>query len=181
MVWPLALETPVGDHKMNKYRDKMRRLKGEPVYPPSRGIKSQLSEHELQQLEVQLGYILPADYREFLQDYGFYLTLAVYPVKAAPGAPERTISMFYGSSEKSPEGLAAMFRTMCLDEDWPSEFLPMGSDAGSNQIAIALTGENRGKVYFFGNQSRDLYLVAESFDEFMNLLERNPETLDDDE
>ena len=63
--------------------------------------------------------------------------------------------------------------------DWPKELLPIGCDEGGNQICLALFGLRPGAIFFWRNapfpNKDNLYLIANSFDEFMHLLYRPDE------
>jgi hypothetical protein len=59
----------------------------------------------------------------------------------------------------------------------PPDMLPIGCDGGGNQMCICISGTNPDKVYFWYHDEAGspfdyscLYLIADSFDEFMRLL-----------
>jgi hypothetical protein len=61
--------------------------------------------------------------------------------------------------------------------------LPIGSDAGDNQICLGIKGDVRGKVYFWDHQGETIpggpmatnntFLIANSFEEFVMSLSLN--------
>ncbi|RYX80861.1 SMI1/KNR4 family protein [bacterium] len=61
----------------NKYDDIVKRIKSFNPDPP----RPPLTEEQLNELEAWHGYALPADYREFLRDYGGIGANAAYPLK----------------------------------------------------------------------------------------------------
>lgn len=62
---------------------------------------------------------------------------------------------------------------------WPPELLRIGCDAGGNQICLALFGLRSGAIFWWRmhpfDDQQNLYLIANSFDEFMHLLKRDSE------
>ena len=177
----------------NKYDSTVAQLRGQffkegLIVPP-------LHEEHLNRIEAQLGHHLPDDYREFLRDYaGVGFPSATFPMMEDGESRWASIFMFYGSS------LADIYhqgrRNFDLEDgykwypglrlvrnisvpvavmEWPEELLRIGSDQGGNEICLALFGFRPGAVFWWRNapfsDADNLYLVANSFDEFMHLIE----------
>lgn len=170
---------------MNRYDKRLRQLQGYFIGAAVGQQQHHLDEGQLAGVEAQLGAALPEDYREFLRDYGvFGIPMAVFPFKDEEDACG-SVEVFYGVMPSSPdldiitfyEGMRADV-IVALDEqevNWPSGWLPIGSDAGSNQVVLVIEGQNKGAVFLFDNQGARVHPVAASFDEFMHLLEPRPE------
>lgn len=180
----------------NKYAAIVAELKGR--YSDIEQVGLTLDEVHLSKIESQLGYRLPDDYRKFLRDYaGIIFNHAVYNINEDGYWTDETIFMFYGSTDE--ETLADNYhqgrQNYCLEDgyewypglhlvrdistpvalmEWPEELLPIGSDAGGNQICLSLFGLRPNAIFFWRNapfsDAQNLYLIADSFDEFMHLL-----------
>jgi len=177
----------------NKYEEIVENLDG---YPPSQGspaLPLPVSDEQLDKFEMELGFPLPADYREFLQDYsGYGFSNPVFPVVENGRLTTETVFAFYDASpvmyqasieNYDPDsdtvslylGLALVRSMMGVKEiGWPPELLPIACDMGGNQICLALSGLRPGAIFFWvnapGEGSDNIYLVANSFDEFIHLL-----------
>jgi hypothetical protein len=167
---------------LNKYQQIVERVGR---YSPSSLNRATLSEVRLNDYEAWLGYSLPADYREFLRDYGGITARAIYPLKDERRNRE---SIFVFFDMHNPEQMErhgdpfelecvpTMRRVLAIEEDVeevnypPRELLMIGIDQGGNQIYLALAGLHPGKVFFWQN-CEDIYFVADSFDEFMQSLQ----------
>ncbi len=156
---------------------------------------------QLKDIESRLGYPLPADYRELLLDYSdchFVVnTAVVYPFTKDGYDTFGSISKFYNASSSPNLADIEGYYRGALEQDleeidyylgvgllrsiegikeigWPEELLPIGCDAGGNQICLALFGLRPESIFYwmncpsFGGHSP--YLIANSFDEFMHLL-----------
>ncbi len=183
---------------MNKYAERVRQLKGKAHSAVYEDELLQLTEANLQHVERELGHPLPADYREFVRDYGGvdFLHGVTFPVNHFC---EGSLELFYGVA---PDDLAVglvdsyyqrrdsfvrwpielvpgakLVRNMnesTREIAWPTELLPIGMDAGNNQICLSLAGLRTGAVFLWLNApsygDQNVYLVADSFDEFMQSL-----------
>ena len=160
-----------------------------------------LTEKHLSRIEAQLGQRLPDDYRKFLRDYaGVTFSAAHFPMLEDYGPTTASISMFYGSNEEAT--LADLYHQgrenygilengykwypglrlvrdisrPVAEMEWPEELLPIGCDDGGNQICLALFGLRPGAIFWWRNapfgDAENLYLIAETFDEFMHALFR---------
>ena len=95
----------------------------------------------------------------------------IWPVKEMDAERERT-----GLPAPFPiEYAPSLRKVLQIDEeitevdDPPRELLPIAIDAGGNQVYLALAGLQPGAIFLWMNW-QDIYLVADSFDEFMHSL-----------
>jgi SMI1-KNR4 cell-wall len=126
--------------------------------------KQKLSINELNNIEIELKIKLPEKYKKLILEYN-------------GGAPERNNfkgkwvnfnSIKYGKNpiEKT---------TSTLEDVLPNKFFPFGSDPGGWLFCFDLNeGEDYGKIYFFQGDG-EYYLLANSFEEFMNELTDDPD------
>ncbi|RYX83801.1 hypothetical protein EON83_12680 [bacterium] len=183
---------------LDKYKELLNGLKrethdssGSPTLPP-------LSDEELVEMENRLGYILPEDYRNFLRylrTHGyFHLASVSYPFVQEQANVEGRIFVFDDNPVNNYflfiENLsvdpfpASSLRGLRLVRNmegieyvgWPEELLPIACDMGNNMICLALSGFHPHAVFWFNSNPNDdnsnIYLVANSFDEFMHLLQK---------
>lgn len=166
-------------------------------YDDNSAFGPQLDEAHLDKIESDLGYSLPRDYREFLRDYAGVLLepSAIFPLIKGDYSTEARLWGFSDSREE--RSLADVYYQVlknCMEmsggpgEDvylgihllrdapepieemgWPEELLPIGYDMGGNTFCLALFGLRPGAIFQFGG---DIYLIADSFDEFMHLLQK---------
>lgn len=170
----------------NKYEAIVKQFGGKYLHPPGTPENAPLSENQLAQYEVDLDYKLPADYREFLRDYGGTPFQALFTIRNEESFDdEGSIFMFQGVwlnrepdeySQSFPIEVAPGLRKIIhLDEgvtevdDPPRELLPIAIDMGGNQVYLALGGLQPRAIFRWMNWG-DIQWVADSFDEFMHLL-----------
>ena len=182
----------------NKYDGIMRALRGKfsARYEGEQPVS--LPEEHLAEVEAQLGYSLPSDYREFLRDYGdFHFTGVAFPLQENPDDfTEAILFLTYGAT-MNRSGIVEAYkdvreqgaiweletnsgvRLMSPVEkgiefvEWPQGLLPIGADPSANTIALSLTGSSAEAVFLWiGSDSfgQNVYLVADSFDDFMHSL-----------
>lgn len=140
-----------------------------------------ISEVQMQDVERQLGEALPEDYREFVKEFGGFVCSAVFPLRTPEGSFE-SIEKFDAvvARRGSSRTIVSNYFERCgMDEKWREDLLPIGSDAGSNLVALAFKGASKGKIYF--SLYSQLYEVADSFDEFMQLLTLPDDALEPEE
>ena len=162
---------------MNKYTQHLEEL-GQCVYSPE-DESTVLAEEELRTIENTLGYSLPTDYREFLTDFGGYSIYANFPIDRSVGEPNASLGKIYGYGCKIPSSLnlVTVHQRDLANMVTAPELLGIACDLGGNQTCLFLAGERKGKIYWWHSEEADvpyeyqnLYFVANSFDEFMQLL-----------
>jgi hypothetical protein len=127
----------------------------------------------------EIGYNLPNDYIDFLRNHnGGYVTDSVCT---------------YYKNGKQKFILTSMFG-LGVDDDLINQFeiykrripgtcIPIGRDAGGNIVCLNLSESNYGYVYFWNHEEElkfeegtitidDLYFIADSFQEFLNSVEK---------
>ena len=155
--------------------------------------ESALSEAQLVEIESQIGYDLPKDYREFLRNYaGISLECAEFETIRDGNKDELSIWIFYGPAladtyEEVQRNLKDEMETEWYPGidlvkeipsseimSWPQELLPIGCDMGGNLICLALFGLRSHAIFWWRSNpwpdKQNLYLIANSFDEFMHML-----------
>lgn len=108
-----------------------------------------LSDDEIAEFEKTLPDTLPADYREFLQRTnggGISLEIDLCTPVASNGYDEFTGPMsVYGIDGRD----SLLKNRNCYAGRIPRELLMIASDCFGNGICIGITGEARGKIYFW--------------------------------
>lgn len=146
--------------------------------------REKLSENEMQDIERNIGHVLPSDYREFLMDFGGYSFSNVrYPVKKEENEVKTAeLSYFYGLKVGTTADLLRTYRGDVANQVMAPELLPIATSGAGSRICLFLTGEREGSVHFWRQEQAvvpydysNLYAIANSFDEFMNVLELHPE------
>ena len=153
---------------MSKYDQKLASL--EPFYfsdtPQPDGEEFQQRIAELQQ---QLVEELPHDYIDFLRSGGFMVFIDVrYPVADRDGNADgyRTIQAFFGFTGDAYD----LFNVLDNHDELADDgYLLIGLDPLGNLICLDLM---EGTVWFYTAATEQLSLVANSFDTFIQSLER---------
>lgn len=153
---------------MNKYDERMSELG---AYYVGKGEPSPLDAQDIRRVEERLGRQLPEDYAAFLADYGCYGfdQYVAFPYLAEyPHGAEGILNVCFGIAPGSAYDLFYNYETFAGRV--PANLLPIADDPGSNLICLALGGGDRGRVYFWDRTSEAVYLIGNSFDEFMRAL-----------
>lgn len=137
----------------------------------------QTEEPSLVQLEQELGFVLPADYRTFLlQNNGGSFTKRVFFVDDLK--QDVLLDVLYGvTNEKSDELTIASWMEEYGDELHENALI-IGADPGGGMLLYITAGEDAGVYYwdhahFFAQSSEEegnTYFVAPSFAAFCTLL-----------
>jgi hypothetical protein len=133
--------------------------------------------------EKETGVKLSQDYLDFLLNYGGFGFdgYVDFPfLDYYPKDDRALINVFWGVGCKY-DFFNAYYT---YEQRIPPELIPIASDPGSNVICIAVSGNIQGKIYFWDHSEElikqgdtyvqndnNLYLVANSFDDFINSLE----------
>jgi hypothetical protein len=123
----------------------------------------EIAEADLVAFESQIGCRLPDDYRQFLM--------------AANGGTvedDRFCSCDFcivcigGLRDEEHLSLVANRDCYQLSEDRiPKDLLWIMEDAFGNAVCIGISGERRGRIYFWEHESQDTSLLANSFTDFL--------------
>ena len=155
---------------------------------------------ELAAIEHALNADLPADYREFLLEYGA-VTFAEYvdfiPLMPLPDSvADRGVghfSHFYGAKSAEYDITVSLsWNIATFKGGMPTSVIPIGSDGGGNQICLGIAGSERDQVYLWTPlteideedyldqnetpmpsqlKSQNLHPIAHSFSDFIQRLE----------
>ncbi|SHM57953.1 SMI1/KNR4 family protein [Gracilibacillus kekensis] len=134
----------------------------------------------IKELEEYLGFLLPEDYKKFLNEFNGGTPKNRYSkffVKELN--QEVPLDVLYGIGVKSTFNLIECYEE--FEEDMLPNSLIIGDDPGSGLIVLITDAENDGIYYwdhafYFpqSNEEENTYKIADSFMEFINDL-RNPE------
>lgn len=143
------------------------------------------TEPELAAFEEEIGFELPADYRQFLlQTNGAKVNKQVFFVRDL--TQDVLMNIFFGLTNLESESLTLDYWLQEYQDEIAEETLLIGSDPGGNFILYTVSGEDQGIYYWDHNNflsphaadgAPNTFRVASSFTEFCDLLtdyERQP-------
>lgn len=128
-----------------------------------------LPEHVLKLLEMDWGFSLPLEYRKFLLEHnGGEPTSSFFNFKekGEDGSDVRAFLSLYPTKDTN---LLAHIKT--FKDRYPRGFFPIGFDSFGNLILIAVTGQERGGIYFWDHENENTALLADNFDQFISELQ----------
>lgn len=169
---------------MNRYDDLIKRLTDWGDLPLEKQEPIPLSEDQLVAVEREFGHSLPDDYREFLSSYGGFAVLKYFriPEPKRPNVCTGEIDTFCGVIPPHSYDLLQLNRRKRLN--LLADFIIIGL-AESSFTLMKIVGERRGAIYFYDrsqtslqDESENIHFVANSFDEFMQLLNQPFDLLD---
>lgn len=148
--------------------------------------KGPLVEADIAAAERELGVAFPADYRAFMARFnGGSPEPDAFDIQWRPGQPPAeewtasTMSWFYWITEEQGNSLVRMNKVR-FARRLPKGTLTVASDAGGNQILLALSGPHAGKVLFWVKDHEvergdepgydNVGFLAEGFAEFVKKL-----------
>lgn len=122
-------------------------------YYPRLATRVQPTPDDLAALGATLGTELPEDYAAFLTRFGCcapYGVALVMPIEDPDWRWGRIqIGLFYGFTSDGPDDVRRRRETYA--DRIPSNLLPIACALGDEQICLGLSGEERGKVYFWSH------------------------------
>lgn len=127
-----------------------------------------LPEHILKLFEIDWGFELPVDYRNFLLLHnGGEPTLPYFNFKENPddGSDVRAFLSLYPSKHTN---LLAHIKT--FEDRYPKGFFPIGFDSSGNLILIAIKGKERGVIYFWDHETENIEVIRDNFIQFLSSL-----------
>jgi hypothetical protein len=160
-----------------------------------------MPETELQRIETEIGCPLPAEYREFLKECGgvafgkLVSFRGIQPPPSASSSKLEPFGCFYGTENEESHGL---LRTMRIyRERIPVTLIPIGENMFGDKICLGIKGGDREKIFFWDHEDErneqdytdlygsgklvprewlfgNIYLAAETFEDFLNRLEPDP-------
>lgn len=140
-----------------------------------------LAIERVEKFEAALGTRLPEQYRSFLQEFnGGRPVPKMFTISEEQG-PD-IIRMFFGIGNEYGN-LEENYKV--YEDRVPIGFVPIASDPGGNIICIGTDEEFTGKIYFWDHEEEpddpedmtNVYLLADSFNEFLEQLYASPEDL----
>ena len=180
-----------------KLQERVSRLGG---LVPIRGEElTPMTPDEVAALEAQLGKGLPSSYREFLLSYGatgFRNSVSIRSLVPLPARLSETgdvrVSFFYGADDPSSVSAYSLTKSLRLLEGRvPPSLISIGGETFGNQILLGIHAPDTGRVYYWDHENewdeedyledygvpmppevmyQNVYLLAESFDEFLDRL-----------
>ena len=134
-------------------------------------------------VEKDLGYKLPKEYRDFLLKFNggepspnkFYFN---DHSNKASNSIVRYFHAVFDTEGYSYDNLMQIYKSLIKNEIILPHILPIASDPFGNYICIFMEGEYKGKIYFMDHEigpvepSYDsLSLIADTFKHFLNMLQ----------
>ena len=146
-----------------------------------KGMGRVLTQTDIDDLETATRQIYPAQYKQFLlMNNGGRPKENNFKFKAvADNLDGGIVDGFYGIDlELKVNNLDSAYKTYL--GRMPKNIIPVAHDPFGNQICISVSGNDSGKVYFWDHEEevsegleagyQNLYLIADSFEEFLNQL-----------
>jgi len=145
-----------------------------------------IKEEDIQIFERANNIVLPNDYKKFLIKYnGGEPVYSLFKLNRELGTI--VVNTLYGlNTQEKYDDIAEQIQT--YSNRISNQFIPIGDDPGGNQIVLGISGDFKGKVYFWDHNTElennefienklpeNMYKLADSFDEFMNKLEEDNE------
>lgn len=140
------------------------------------------SDESIKDIENEFGINLPSDYLWFISNYGEAFVpheVGFKPKETNPWLSKHglnEVNLFY-SGERNSEHSVLQIKNRLRDQI-KDKFLPIAESSGGNQICLWLGSEGLGSVYFWDHQGKvgeDLFLIADSFRDFIESFEEVPE------
>jgi hypothetical protein len=134
------------------------------------------SEQDIKELEQQIGFALPADYRQFLLDNnGGEVTNQTFFVRHLD--QEVLMDVFYGITSRYSRSLTLIFWLKKYKGEIGESELVIGRDPGGHKLLYVTAGTDKGVYYwdtnhFFAQSSEqgNAYFVADDFTAFCQAL-----------
>ncbi len=139
----------------------------------------QLSETDIEDVEAQLGFKLPPNYRAFLKKYnGGRPEPALFPIEGMDKNPEGDIQVFFGG-DREIESSNLVWNAEASSGRMPANLLPIACNGCGGLICLSLWGDDAGSVLFWDYYNEQLgpnpgyeniYRIADSFEAFLESL-----------
>lgn len=127
---------------------------------------------DIKQFEQEYDVTLPKQYIDFLLEYnGGYPQESSFKISNDEG--ESLVNKFYGIWDMK-SNLGEVFEI--LEGEILEDFVSIANDPGGNEILLGVSGENKGKVYFWIHDIEseyeidNMYILADNFADFFNNL-----------
>ena len=153
------------------------------MHPNMTSLNPPIAPSAIAAFERSRAITLPASYRAFLQaTNGGVPKLSVFPVQGRPRAPLDNVQSFLGIGVPGIPTDELAYAYDLYIGGFPFGIVPIANQDEGNYVCLDLRGGNE-KVVFWDKshfwstgewREKDLYAVADSFDEFLALLRPNP-------
>lgn len=131
-----------------------------------------ISLQDIKQFEQEYDISLPKQYVEFLLEYnGGFPQESGFKISDDEG--ESLVNRFYGIGDMK-SNLGKVYDV--LEGEIPEDFISIANDPAGNEILLGVSGEYRGKVYFWihdmesEEEMDNMFILANSFYEFFDNL-----------
>jgi hypothetical protein len=147
-----------------------------------------LTEEEVLHLESKLGFSIPAAFRTFLLQYnGGRPVPSAFAIEGGDGNSYDAIQVFL--RHNSPiESSNLVWNNKVTKSRLPRRLFPIARTGCGDYVCLARYGDDAGAVYFWDTHcdvddpiTDHLYWIADSFDEFLDLLQEYPDASQSDE
>jgi hypothetical protein len=141
--------------------------------------KAPITDDQIKKIENRLRISLPQDYKDFLLKHnGGYPDPDAFIFRRGEKSEEGAVDRFLAIHDGQHDNLARYL-------EWykgrlPRNLFPVAHDPGGNLIAISVSGDDVGKVYFWDHDEeveegeapdyRNVYLIADDFAGFLGSL-----------
>ena len=152
-----------------------------------RETKNRLNSLKIDEIEKYVGLKFPHEYRLHLLNHnGGECEPNVFQFIENGELTESYIDTFLAIYAGSNDNLKQDIDTYKIDEKrLPHRMLPIANDPGGNLICISCEGNDNGRIYFWDHENEvdysvspdndysNLYIIANTFDEFINGLQKD--------
>jgi SMI1 / KNR4 family (SUKH-1) len=135
-----------------------------------------LIKSELDQIDEKVGQFVPVEIKQLLAiANGGYPAATVFPILGMKDNDFGSIRYFYGVDQTPDKDL--WFSLDCFSGRMPAALFPFACLDGSDQVCLVTGGKRKGQIVlwdFYGETAKptwkNVYKIANSFDEFLNSL-----------
>lgn len=150
-----------------------------------KGTSSKFNQKLVDKIENIVGATFPKEYIRFLRKYNGGLPEA--NVVTSEKTLDFILTSFYGTDLEPVNDIYSRFKT--FEGRVPNGCVPIASDAGGNLVVLNLSNSKYGYVFFWDHEEElmyedagmnldDLFLIAPSFNEFLNMIK--PDHIEED-
>lgn len=131
--------------------------------------QEKISLFEVEQFEVDNGFILPISFKQFLvQNNGGVPKERIF----WDGVLESGVSYFYPLIY-GENTIEKIINSIHRDDALPNSFLPFASTGGAGDYTISMNKDSFGAIYIFHYDGSEPFKIANSFEMFINQLEED--------
>jgi cell wall assembly regulator SMI1 len=128
-----------------------------------------LSRKIIKKVEKELGATFPDAYLNFLLTHnGGKPKINLFPINGDEFDENGIIQKFLGIKDGEYDDITHRLRV--FQNSIPENLLPIAYDPGGNLICLSIQGSDRETVYFWDHEDNKKYIIAASFEDFIELL-----------